>query len=607
MLLSCRRLHLPSLIVIWLVCSGVAGGSNPLCPASCTCKPTDRGKKRISCLAGGLADPIPTGQMDPRIEILEISAPEDKKNWLSVTSIFQHFKQLEELHISNSNINQIAMHAFWGLPTLKILDLSLNNISSVFDHNFRGLVNLLELNLDDNRLTALQSGVFKHLTELRILSLQRNKLRVLVPRTFLKLVKLHVLRINGNKFEELDPEAFKEVTELRTLECRYCGLERINTQIYHLLPYLTHLDLGYNALQYLYYDEFQDLHRLHTLKLDGNLFPVILENTFVNQQQLRYLCLARNRIAKIPDTALKNLTNLVELDLGYNKLYKVESVAFTHVANSLQKLIISGNNFKLNVIKTIIETVLNVWDLSVANMKLETIPRNFFPDNIKSLNLSWNNLTDISQEMFPRQLEILDLNNNKLKGLNDSAVLYLETLKTVNIENNPWTCELCHITDMFFRVNKSTLFKNATCAFPSVLNAKKLLKLSLDEIPPCGDQEFTEEDFEATSKRGLFIGLICIVTFGLSSIVFVVISCVKRHNDNAAQRAKRTAESLQENSLENSVTVFSKSQISFQFPLDLMERKLSVSTIDEIKRDERPEIKRDESQGMSNGSVVTGL
>ncbi|ENN76174.1 hypothetical protein YQE_07142, partial [Dendroctonus ponderosae] len=211
MLLSCRRLHLPSLIVIWLVCSGVAGGTSQLCPASCTCKPSDKGKRRITCLAGGLSDPIPTGQMDPRTEILEISAPEDRKNWLSVTSIFQHFKQLEELHISNSNVNQISMHAFWGLPSLQVLSLSLNNISAVFDHNFRGLANLVELNLDDNRLVAIQSGSFKHLTELHVLSMQRNKLRELMPKAFLKLAKLHTLKISGNQFEELDPEAFKDI------------------------------------------------------------------------------------------------------------------------------------------------------------------------------------------------------------------------------------------------------------------------------------------------------------------------------------------------------------------------------------------------------------
>lgn len=382
------------------------------------------------------------------------------------------------------------------------------------------------------------------------------------------------------------------------MECRHCGLQRINTQIYHLLPYLTHLDLGYNAIQFLSHDEFQDLHRLHSLKLDGNMFPVILENTFVNQQQLKYLCLSRNRIAKIPDTALKNLTNLVELDIGYNKLYKVESVAFSHVSKSLRKLVISGNKFKLDIVKTIVDTVYNVVDLSVAHLKIEKIPRNFFPDRIKNLNLSGNNISEIYPEMFPKHLEILDLSNNKIKGLNDSAMLYMETLKTANIRDNPWTCELCHITDIFFRVNKTNLFKNATCAFPSVLDGKMLDRLNLEEIPPCGDFEYTEEDFEATSKRGLFIGLICIVTLAVSSVIFVVCSCVKRHNQNMAQREKRTAE-CQENNIDHVTTVFSKSQISFQFPLDLTERKLSVSTIDEIKRDER--------QGMSNGSVVTGL
>ncbi|ERL93461.1 hypothetical protein D910_10752 [Dendroctonus ponderosae] len=392
--------------------------------------------------------------------------------------------------------------------------------------------------------------------------------------------------------------AYKEMSqELRTLECRHCGLPRINTQIYHLLPYLTHLDLGYNAIQFLYHDEFQDLRRLHSLKLDGNLFPVILENTFVHQQQLKYLSLAWNWIAKIPETALKNLTSLIELDLSYNKLYKLDSVAFSHVAATLQKLDISGNKFKLDVIKPVLDTVAGVWDLGLAQMQIGSLPASFFPERIRRLNLSRNNITRILPDMFPRQLELLDLSSNKLKGLNASAVLFLQTLEVVNIHHNPWTCELCHISDIYFHANKTNLFTNATCAFPSALKGKPLVKLNLEEIPPCGGIEYTEEDFEATSKRGLFIGFLCIVTFAVSSVIFVVCSCVKRHNQNAARRDKRTAE-CPENSIDHSA-VFSKSPISFQFPLDLMERKLSVATIGDIKRDER--------QGMSNGSVVTGL
>ncbi|KAF7266332.1 hypothetical protein GWI33_020360 [Rhynchophorus ferrugineus] len=388
------------------------------------------------------------------------------------------------------------------------------------------------------------------------------------------------------------------LSDLRSLECRHCGLKRINTQIYHLLPYLTHLDLGYNEIQFLANDEFQDLHRLHTLKLDGNLFPVILENTFVNQQQLKYLCLARNRIAKIPDTALKNLTSLIELDIGYNKLSKAESVAFSYVKKSLVKLIISGNKFRLNIVKDLLDVLTSIRDLSIAHMRLVSIPEGFFPERIRNLNLSGNNLTELTVGMFPKHLQLLDINANDIRGLNDSVLTFFESIPHIKFRDNPWTCDLCHISDIFFRVNHTNLFLNTTCAFPSVLKGKSLQRLTLDEIPACSDSGGGEEDPFGSNKKGLIIGLVCIVTFAVSSIIFVVCSCVRRHHQNEARRRKRAAE-CQENNLDHSTAIFTKNQLNFQFPLDLTERKLSVSTIGEIKKDDR--------QGMSNGTITTGL
>lgn len=172
-----------------------------------------------------MLSPIPVESMDLGMEILEISAPDNKWNMLSLASIFQQFRQLEELHIMKSNLHQIGMHTFWGVPTLKVLNLSFNNLSAVYDHNFRGLVNLVELNLDDNGISRLPSGVFRHMTELRILTLQRNRLLELVPRVFVKLGKLQVLKLSGNELEELDPDVFKDilVSDIASHQCfRYC-------------------------------------------------------------------------------------------------------------------------------------------------------------------------------------------------------------------------------------------------------------------------------------------------------------------------------------------------------------------------------------------------
>lgn len=193
------------LLLIWLC------PSNALCPSQCHCKQSEKGKRKVTCSKGGMIDPIPTSNMDPGMEVLEITAPTDRWNVLTIGSVFQKFRSLEELHITRSTVLQIGMHAFWGVPSLKVLNLTFNNISAVFDHNFRGLANLVELNLDDNVISRLPSGVFKHLTELRILTVQRNQLRELVPRLFLKLTKLQVLKLSGNNLEELDPEVFKDI------------------------------------------------------------------------------------------------------------------------------------------------------------------------------------------------------------------------------------------------------------------------------------------------------------------------------------------------------------------------------------------------------------
>lgn len=159
-----------------------------------------------------MRDPIPLIDVDPGMEVLEISGLADNPNTLSISPVFQQFKHLQEISIKRSNILQIGMHPFWGVPSIRLLDLSYNNISVVFDHNFRGLVNLVELNLDHNKIERVAVGAFKHLTELRMLTLRNNNISDLEPRIFLKLVKLHILKLSGNKFEdEINPEVFKDV------------------------------------------------------------------------------------------------------------------------------------------------------------------------------------------------------------------------------------------------------------------------------------------------------------------------------------------------------------------------------------------------------------
>lgn len=370
--------------------------------------------------------------------------------------------------------------------------------------------------------------------------------------------------------------------ELRVLECRSCALQRINTQIYHLLPYLSHLDLGNNRIQFLTDDEFIDLKRLHSLWLDGNQLPVVLERTFVNQQQLHKLCLARNRLAKITNAAFLNLTSLVELDIGYNKLSSLEAESMQPIAESVQKLIFSGNRFPISVIKIAVQVVHRVVHLEIADMGISEVPSGFLPDRVKHLNVSGNNLSSL--QALPQQLVELDISRNKFRGLEERVILRMERLKKVHHWGNPWTCDLCHMGSMVSRVNHSKLFHDVTCASPPFLKGRLLDSMDLEELSSCDGE--SSDDFVSflSDHLGVVIGSACLFVFLAFCVAFVICSCLRRRTANVRKRQKRVAET--EATLENTSAMFSgKSEISFKFGLDLTERRVSVSTIDDIKRE----------------------
>lgn len=341
-------------------------------------------------------------------------------------------------------------------------------------------------------------------------------------------------------------------------------------------------------MQFISDDEYVDLKRLRSLKLDGNMYPVVLERTFVNQGQLRYLNLARNRLAKITNTAFLNMSSLEELDISYNKLYKMESAIMVPVANTLRKLVLSGNNFGASVVKVLLEVAHKVIDVALADMGLTEIPSGFLPERLKQLNLSGNNLTDLRAEALPPQLVELDLSRNRFAGMEEELVARLEQMKTVTLEGNPWRCDRMHVGALLQRGNAS--FGNLTCDSPPSLKGTPLSNLLVDELDYF--QEDLQEDSFLVGNLAILVGAASLAAFLVLSLTFTLV-CKRRHE--RIEKEKRRTEERE--MLENPTTLFNKGEISFKFSLDLTERKVSVSTIDDIKRDTR-------LQTMPNGTGI---
>lgn len=279
--------------------------------------------------------------------------------------------------------------------------------------------------------------------------------------------------------------------DLRTFSCRGCALRKMNPHIYSLLSSLTHLDIGENEFKYLDANEFRDLKKLQVLQMDGNHFPVILEKTFSSQGKLRVLNLARNRIAKVTTHAFDNLSSLVELDLSYNKLDKLEPTTMIPFAETLRMITISGNNIDITDFKYVLQVITKLKELSIAELGYTTqdIPIGLLSqlESLRYMNMSGNELVHLPVQFLTpvSKLAEVDISRNKFHGLDERLVVRLEKVK-VKLDDNPWACDLCHITPMLSRVNESTWVKDAVCWLPNNLKGQRFETLTVAALGWCG-------------------------------------------------------------------------------------------------------------------------
>lgn len=487
-------------MLVWVASAVVQGslGAESVCPEECRCRThfdADAGHAlRVTCARGGMRA-VPVDFLDRNAQVLVISAPINRPNFLTIGPIFTQptpFANLRELHIVNSNVPSIGQYSFWGLQNLQLINLTYNNLTGIGADNFRGLINLTELHLDHNKIEQMPSETFRHLTSLKILILASNQITSLVPRLFRMLAKLSHLDLSDNPLADLNPEVFKDIQRLKIFKCRRCLLRRVNTQIYHLIPHLEELDLGENQFKYLTSDEFISLRKLRKLKLDGNQLSVVVDHMFGRNRELRALTLARNRLALLAPAALTNLTGLLHLDISNNKIDRFHLQTFAPVVDSLKTINFSGNNLPLNEIAIALQILPEIHGVGLANLSLEMIPPNFFTYNehLIAIDISWNKITKFPYKLLTKTkfLQRLDISHNKLQSLNEQDLQRLEAIAQVHLSKNLWHCDQCSAGTMLVYMSTTVLnstLRNLKCYSPLRLVGTSFGSLSFDRLDPC--------------------------------------------------------------------------------------------------------------------------
>ncbi|XP_072037074.1 toll-like receptor 2 [Amphiura filiformis] len=370
---------------------------------------------------------------------------------LNFFEIIHHFVAIED-------------NAFQWIPSIRILKLNSNGVLLISDGAFNHLVLLEELHLEDNDLLSVPSQalqVFAN-SNLRTLILSLNEIQS-IPKEFANpfgSLNISVLGLDNNPFQ-LDTgatEASVSKPKLSTLDLssvliddfvsiniidrfdtsHISKLDISGNDFLHIPP--SYISMKCTNLSELYLSDNLDIHYPSTMAIS---FPYL-----IYMQSLAILDMSSNKgeheqcrtfqiYGKIPDLphlSYLDLSNNCFEDHDFHGFYKGKLPSLITLKMSSNKLSRLEND--------IFYQSRNIEMLYLDNNLLQTIDSVGILSNLKVLDLSYNNLKEVTLGLadFPF-LETLKIAVNLITEVPKSVLSANHSLAVFDASGNPFSCE----------------------------------------------------------------------------------------------------------------------------------------------------------------------
>lgn len=163
-------------------------------------------------------------------------------------------------------------------------------------------------------------------------------------------------------------------------------------------------------------------HEIQILRMTHNYVRNLGREVFKSAGLLNLQRIFMNHchVQEIDSTAFRDLRILVELDLSNNNLTHLEPETFAG-NERLQTLTLSHNN--------------------IAQLSPYAFPP---AKHLKTIDLSHNKIEEIDRRTFENlgnSVESVFVDNNRLRTLREEVFVPLTNLKSLQLHNNPWTCD----------------------------------------------------------------------------------------------------------------------------------------------------------------------
>ncbi|KAF0307009.1 Toll-like receptor 6 [Amphibalanus amphitrite] len=395
----------------------------------------------------------------PTLQKLDLS-----DNALSTTpaELLQPTPRLAELRLARNRLSQLPAALLRGLQRLLVLELAGNRFSATWinSETFAGLKRLLVLDLAHNRLGQIDASVFAGLYSLQSLQLHHNQIDDVAPNAFEALSNLHTLGLSHNKLHRIGPLSLNGLFVLNTLSLDNNIIDYVHPSAFSNASSLQELSLSDNRLTQVP-EAVSDLQLLKVLDLGNNYISAVGGAQLAGMQQLFSLRLEGNVLTEVTHDMLRALPHVRILNLSGNRIQRVEPGAFES-SGALEAVRLDAN--QLTQIDGLFAGLsrlrwLNVSDNSIARFDYASVPRGLVwldlhrneitelsnrddiadQMSIRTLDVSFNRLTELSGFHLPRSIELLLANDNLIQSVEQYTFFLMSNLSRVDLFANQIT------------------------------------------------------------------------------------------------------------------------------------------------------------------------
>lgn len=440
----------------------------------------------------------------PNVKFMKYECRENVSIFVFESDIFENFVSLEKLDVSSIGIEKMQFKEesieFMRLKEINITNFSAanNSLNKIPKEILSYMPDLMEVNFTSNVIKFINKDDFNSNRELRKLNLMKNQIYNIETGAFSMLYNLEILDLSNNELNTLkDNDLLKNNINLRLFNVGGNPLKRFS---FRILPSSAEFDEVYLPLGIQILDmscatpekchsptiigNAQNLENLQNINASGNSFEdmmKLLEKLNIN---LKLLDLSRNHIGKLNDSVLERLSELQHLNLSHSNIFNITAKAFINQPYLL------------------------------------------------SLDLHYNNLTEMNFMIVSKTLSFLNLEGNKLTRLDIITPLMFPKLDWLAINKNRFNCiDLRNFFRQWIKMEKLQLVNNCTT---------KDVNIDGVDCDPDKKVERSSGEFQITSTMYYVIITIVIISILIIIAVAIVSVACRRQNSKSIEKAEHT-------------------------------------------------------------------